>query len=178
MVVDEAHLLDREMLEEVRFLLNFKMDAVSPMALILVGQTELWEKLQMQSYTAIRQRIDIQCKIQPMDHSQVKQYLKRHLEYAGSDRDIFSDDAIEMVYRYSGGSARLINKVCTSSLIYGCQNGKRIIDDHMIKLVIEGEYRTAINLMVKARILVGLNKEQASNHLTEIQSNCLMLVLY
>ena len=138
-VVDEAHLLDREMLEEVRFLLNFKMDAVSPMALILVGQTELWEKLQMQSYTAIRQRIDIQCKIQPMDHSQVKQYLKRHLEYAGSDRDIFSDDAIEMVYRYSGGSARLINKVCTSSLIYGCQNGKRIIDDHMIKLVIEGE---------------------------------------
>ncbi|MCW2279314.1 ATP-binding protein [Heliophilum fasciatum] len=43
-VVDEAHLLDKEMLEEVRFLLNFKMDAQSPMALILVGQSELWEK--------------------------------------------------------------------------------------------------------------------------------------
>jgi len=42
-VVDEAHLLDREMLEEVRFLLNFRMDAQSPMALILVGQSELWE---------------------------------------------------------------------------------------------------------------------------------------
>lgn len=40
-VVDEAHLLDREMLEEVRFLLNFKMDAQSPMALIFVGQSEL-----------------------------------------------------------------------------------------------------------------------------------------
>jgi len=37
-IVDEAHLLDKEMLEEVRFLLNFKMDAQSPMALILVGQ--------------------------------------------------------------------------------------------------------------------------------------------
>ncbi len=44
-VVDEAHLLDREMLEEVRFLLNFKMNAQSPMALILVGQRELWERL-------------------------------------------------------------------------------------------------------------------------------------
>src|SRR5690606_30642283 len=76
-VVDEAHLLDREMLEEVRFLLNFRMDAVSPMALVLVGQVELWEKLQMQSYTAIRQRIDIQCKMQLMDHSQVKGYMKR-----------------------------------------------------------------------------------------------------
>ena len=39
-------------------------------------------------------------------------------------------------------------------------------------------YRTARNLMLKAGILVGLNKEQASNRLTEIQSNCLMLVLY
>jgi type II secretory pathway predicted ATPase ExeA len=41
--VDEAHLLDKEMLEEVRFLLNFKMDAQSPMTLILVGQSELWD---------------------------------------------------------------------------------------------------------------------------------------
>ena len=138
-VVDEAHLLDREMLEEVRFLLNFKMDAVSPMALILVGQTELWDKLQMQSYTAIRQRIDIQCKIQPMDHSQVREYLKSHLNYAGVDRDIFTDEAIELIYRFSGGSSRLVNKACTSVLIYGYQNGKRIIDDHMVKLVISGE---------------------------------------
>lgn len=62
-VVDEAHLLDREMLEEVRFLLNFKMDAKSPMALILVGQNELWDRLKLQSYAAIRQCIDIQCKL-------------------------------------------------------------------------------------------------------------------
>ncbi len=138
-VVDEAHLLDREMLEEVRFLLNFRMDAVSPMALVLVGQVELWEKLQMQSYTAIRQRIDIQCKMQLMDHSQVKQYIKRHLEYAGIDHEVFSDEASEAIYRYSGGSARLVNKVCTSTLIFGYQSGKRIIDDHMVKLVINGE---------------------------------------
>ena len=68
-IVDEAHLLDREMLEEVRFLLNFKMDAESPMALILVGQVELWDKLQLQSYTAIRQRIDMQCKMQQLERA-------------------------------------------------------------------------------------------------------------
>ncbi|MBP1154844.1 type II secretory pathway predicted ATPase ExeA [Paenibacillus sp. PvR018] len=61
MVVDEAHLLDREMLEEVRFLLNFKMDAQSPMALILVGQSEQWERIHLQPYAAIRQRIDLLC---------------------------------------------------------------------------------------------------------------------
>lgn len=138
-VVDEAHLLDREMLEEVRFLLNFKMDAQSPMALILVGQSELWDKLRLQSYAAIRQRIDLQCKLPHYDRSQVESYMKSHLAYAGAQRDIFSDGAIDDIYQFSGGSARLINKVGTHCLIYGAQNGLRIIDDHMVKRVIQGE---------------------------------------
>ncbi|WP_256704054.1 hypothetical protein NSU01_28470 [Paenibacillus sp. FSL H8-0259] len=49
------------MLEELRFLLNMKMDSESPMALILVGQSELWDRLGRQAYAAIRQRIDMQC---------------------------------------------------------------------------------------------------------------------
>jgi type II secretory pathway predicted ATPase ExeA len=53
-IVDGAHLLDREMLEEVQFLLNFKMNAQSPMALILVSQNELWGHLRLQAYAAIR----------------------------------------------------------------------------------------------------------------------------
>lgn len=138
-IVDEAHLLDKEMLEEVRFLLNFKMDAQSPMALILVGQSELWEKLKLQSYAAIRQRVDLQCKLPHLDRSQVGEYVKRHLAYAGAEHDIFSDNAIDEIYRYSSGAARLINKVCTHCMLYGAQNGKRIIDDHMVKLVIQGE---------------------------------------
>ena len=43
-VLDEAHLLDKEMLEEFRFMLNYHFDSESPMALVLCGQTELWEK--------------------------------------------------------------------------------------------------------------------------------------
>lgn len=138
-VVDEAHLLDREMLEEVRFLLNFRMDAQSPLALILVGQSELWEKLSLKTYAAIKQRIDLQCKLMYYDRAQAGEYIQRHLDYAGADRDIFSDAAVDEIYRFSSGAARLINKVCTHSLMYGSQNGRRIIDDHMVKLVIEGE---------------------------------------
>lgn len=138
-IVDEAHLLDKEMLEEVRFLLNFKMDAESPMALILVGQSELWSRFQLQSYAAIRQRIDIQCKLAHMDRAQVDGYIKQHLEYAGIDNNIFSDGAMDEIFRFSGGAARMVNKVCTHCLIYGAQNARRIIDDHMVKLVIEGE---------------------------------------
>lgn len=138
-ICDEAHLLDREMLEEVRFLLNCRLDSQSPMALILVGQSELWEKLQLQTYTAIRQRIDIQCKLHYLDRSQVEEYMKRHMDYAGASRDIFSDAAVDEIFRFSNGTARLINKVCSHCLFYGAQNGRRIIDDHMVKLVVQGE---------------------------------------
>jgi type II secretory pathway predicted ATPase ExeA len=138
-VVDEAHLLDREMLEEVRFLLNCKMDAMSPMALILVGQSELWDRLRLQSFSAIRQRIDIQCKIGHYDRSETNAYIERQLNYAGCDHHIFSDGAIDEIHRYASGTARLINKVCTQCLMYGAQNGHQIIDDRMVKRVIEGE---------------------------------------
>lgn len=138
-VVDEAHLLDREMLEEVRFLLNFKMDAQSPMALILVGQSELWDRLNLQAYAAIRQRIDLQCKLPHFDRAQTGDYIRRHMTFAGAEHDIFTDSAIDDIYRFSSGTARLINKVCTHCLLYGSQNKHRIIDDHMVKRVIQGE---------------------------------------
>lgn len=137
--VDESHLLDREMLEEVRFLLNFKYDAQSPMALILVGQHELWERLNPQAYAAIRQRIDLQCKLNRYDRAQVGEYMERHLSYADSTQTIFSDKAVDEVYRFSGGAPRLVNKLCTHCLMYGAQNRQRIIDDHTVSRVIAGE---------------------------------------
>ncbi len=138
-VVDEAHLLDREMLEEVRFLLNFRMDAQSPMALIMVGQTELWDRLQLKSFAAISQRIDIQFKLDHLDRAETEQYMKKHLSYVGVERDIFSDLALDEIFSYSSGASRLINKLATHCLLFAAQNGSRIIDDRMVKKVIEGE---------------------------------------
>ena len=70
-ILDEAHLLEKETLEEFRFLLNYRFDSMSPMALVLVGQTELWEnKLKLQRYAAIRQRIDMYCTLPHLDRSE------------------------------------------------------------------------------------------------------------
>lgn len=55
------------------------------------------------------------------------------------EHDIFYDGAVDEIHRFASGSARLINKACTHSLIYGAQNKRRIIDDHMVKHVIQGE---------------------------------------
>jgi len=138
-IVDEGHLLARDMLEEVRFLLNLKMDSQSPMALILSGQSELWENLKLHSYTAIRQRVDIHCQIGKLDLAQVIEYIKAHLIFAGCQRDIFSDAAFDTIFKFSSGIPRLVNKVCNASLLYGAQNRKNIVDDRMVKLIIESE---------------------------------------
>jgi len=108
-------------------------------SVMYLGQSELWDKLQLQAYAAIRQRIDLQCKLPHLDRVQVEGYIKRHLEYAGANHDIFSDGAIDEIYHFSSGAARLVNKVCTHCLLFGSQNSRRIIDDHMVKLVIQGE---------------------------------------
>jgi len=138
-ITDESHLFKREMLEEIRFSLNSRYDSVSPMALILVGQAELLDTLKRQPYQAIRQRVDIKCEIPNYDRSQVSQYINCHMSYAGAVSDIFSDSAVDSIYSYSAGSARMINKVCTACLNYGAQSKKRIIDDHMVKQIIEQE---------------------------------------
>jgi len=75
-IVDEAHLLTREMLEEVRFLLNSKMDSYNPMSLILVGQSELKDVLKKQIYEAICQRIDIRYHLSAYDRQQTGEYIK------------------------------------------------------------------------------------------------------
>ena len=139
LIVDEAHLLARDMLEEIRFLLNMNMDSQSPMALILVGQTELWDNLRLQSHAAIRQRIDIQCHVAKLDFAGVADYINSHLAFAGCDKNIFSDAAIDEIFKFSSGIPRLVNKTSIASLLYAAQNQKNIIDDHMIKLVVEAE---------------------------------------
>lgn len=140
-VVDEGHLLNFEMLEEIRFLLNMEFDSVSPIALILVGQPELWKRrLELQKCSAIRQRIDIQSVLNHYDRSYTGAYIRRQLSYAGTESEVFTDKAIDRIYDYSSGIARMIDKVCTAVFIYGSQNRLRLIDDRAVMKVLEGEF--------------------------------------
>lgn len=130
-VLDEAHLLEKETIEEFRFLLNYRFDSMSPMALILVGQTELWDdKLRLKRYAAVRQRIDINCVLPHLDRAETEKYIRSHLDYAEvGDRELFSRRAVDEIYRISSGIPRLINRVCEKCLMYGYQQQLRIIDD-------------------------------------------------
>ena len=138
-ILDEAHLLEKETIEEFRFLLNYKFDSMSPMALVLAGQTELWEKLRLQRYAAVRQRIDINCVLPHLDRSETERYINSHLTYARGRQDIFTDKAVDEIYRESTGIPRRINRICNGSLMYASQQNKRLIDEHLVRYVLEHE---------------------------------------
>lgn len=139
-VLDEAHLLEKETLEEFRFLLNYKFDSMSPMAVVLVGQTELWDnKLKLQRYAAIRQRIDMYCVLPHLDRSETEQYIKSQIAYSGCTQELFTDKALDEIYRSSTGIPRMINRVCEKCLMYAAQQQKRLVDDYMVKYVTEHE---------------------------------------
>ncbi|MCQ2173470.1 MAG: AAA family ATPase [Bacteroidales bacterium] len=138
-ILDEAHLLEKETIEEFRFLLNYHFDSESPMALVLVGQSELWDKLKQQRYAAVRQRIDLCCTLHPLDRAETERYIRSHLEYAGGKTDIFTDVAIDAIHKGSHGIPRTINRICEKSLTYASQQGKRLIDEHTVFYVTEHE---------------------------------------
>ncbi|MEG0721925.1 MAG: AAA family ATPase [Lachnospiraceae bacterium] len=138
-ILDEAHLLEKETIEEFRFLLNYKFDSMSPMALVLVGQTELWDKLRLQRYLAVRQRIDISCILPHLDRAEAERYIQSHLIYANGKQEIYTDKAVDDIYKESAGVPREINRICEKSLMYASQQGKRLIDEHLIHYIIGHE---------------------------------------
>lgn len=139
-ILDEAHLLEKETLEEFRFLLNCQFDSTSPMALILVGQKELWEnKLRLQKYSAIRQRIDMHVVLDRLDRSEVTQYIAAHIAYSGYTGELFTSDAEEEIYKITAGIPRVINRTCEKALMYAYQQQKRLIDGNMVRYVADHE---------------------------------------
>ena len=130
-ILDEAHRLEKDTIEEFRFFLNNDFDSRSSLSLILCGQTELWtDKLRMKSYTAIRDRITQYIVLKPLDRSEMADYIDAELDYAGGRKDLFTDKALDIIYTATGGVPRQINMFCNLLLQYGAQNNKRVLDDH------------------------------------------------
>lgn len=138
-ILDEAHLLEKETIEEFRFLLNYRFDSMSPMALVLVGQTELWDKLKLKNYAAVKDRIDLKCVLPHLDRNETEKYIMSHLAYAGGRQDIFTDRAFDEIYRISTGVPRRINHICDGCLMYACQQSKRLVDEHQVRFITEHE---------------------------------------
>jgi len=119
--VDEAHLLSREILEEIRLLTNLETSQQKLLQIVLAGQPELDQTLDSHELRQLKQRIALRCHLEAFSLDESREYMGRRLQIAGAEANsqIFSEPAIEAVFRHSRGIPRLINTICENALLAG-----------------------------------------------------------
>ncbi len=158
LVVDEAHHLSAEVLEEIRLLTNLETTQEKLLQILLVGQPELDEKLDSPELRQLKQRIALRSHLEPLDNEQTRGYIQRRLQLAGTNSHaavIFPTDTIARVYSHSRGIPRLINTVCENALITAYARQARCVTPDIIDEV-AADFR--LGAVPRARI------EQAENN--------------
>jgi type II secretory pathway predicted ATPase ExeA len=141
-VIDEAHLLSPEQLEELRLLSNSEMDSASPFAGLMIGQPTLSLRLRQGVFAALDQRISVRYSIPGMDLAESVGYLRHHLAVAGRADNLIADDAAARLHRYSSGLPRALNNAATAALMAAAAEGKGIVDDACAKKAVSELTRT------------------------------------
>jgi general secretion pathway protein A len=129
LIIDEAQNLSPALLEEIRIL----SDLESPdklLQVVLIGQLELRAKLKLPEMRQLDQRVSARCTLEPLNREGVAGYITHRLNVAGGadDRVHFSPNAIDLVFRVSGGIPRVINLICDRALHRGHLQRKSAID--------------------------------------------------
>jgi type II secretory pathway predicted ATPase ExeA/Tfp pilus assembly protein PilF len=119
LVIDEAHRLSVEVLEEIRLLSNLEQDGHKLINIFFVGQTELLHKLRTAECRALRQRVTLFYHLRPLTAQETEKYILHRLRVAGCARRLFSDHAMLAIHGCTRGYPRLINKLCDRALLTG-----------------------------------------------------------
>lgn len=135
-VVDEAHLLAADQLEELRLLLNADMDSRSPFTCLLIGQPTLRRRIKLGTFAALDQRIALRYAMPGMTAEETGSYMTHHLALAGRSDTLFSDDATDIIHQVSRGLPRAVNNLAVAALIAAYANQRNIVDESSARAAI------------------------------------------
>ena len=136
-IVDEAQNLGAKSLEELRMMSNLNTAQHELLQIILVGQPQLKTLLSKPELVQFAQRVGSDFHLVPLPHEDVTPYIDHRLAVAGADRTLFTDEACELVAHVTGGTPRLINVLCDTSLMYGFGSEAELITSQIVQSVID-----------------------------------------
>lgn len=128
LVIDDAHLLDADQLEQARLLSSDQMDSASLLAVVLLAQPALRRKIRRGSFAALDQRIAVRYHLAPLTGDDTGDYLRHHLQIAGRADPLFADDAVAAIAHAARGLPRQIGNLAVAALIAGYARRNTIID--------------------------------------------------
>jgi general secretion pathway protein A len=157
LVVDEAHDLPVDTLEELRLLSNLETTEDKLLQIILVGQPELDKKLDSVELRQLKQRIALRTQLGALTAKQTQEYIEQRLRIAGADissNPLFSPQAVAAIFTYSRGYPRLINILCENALISAYAKEvstvtARIIEDVAVEFRLESFWHPEQNVQVE-----------------------------
>jgi general secretion pathway protein A len=128
LLLDEAHLLPIQVLDQLHILLNYQRDSKPWLSIILVGLPELREILKRNILQSLNGRIPIRVHIPPLDADQVKQYVRHRMAMAGCRREVFADDGLLLIWKATGGIMRRIDVLATRCLELAANGKSNLVD--------------------------------------------------
>lgn len=128
LVIDEAHALPDDTLEDIRLLTISDFDRKSPFILLLAGQPALDERLADPTHHALDQRITTVARLLPLSADETRDYIDTRLRAAGAKKQpVFEDGALDALFDAAAGVPRRINGIATSSLIVAAARKRRLV---------------------------------------------------
>ena len=135
-IIDEAQAIeDESTLEELRLLLNFQLNEMFLLTLLLVGQPELRDRIE--KLPQLKQRLAIRYHLSTMDLHETAEYIKHRCGIAGRVEPVFSEQATVLIHNASRGIPREINNICDLCLVIGMGNKAALIDEAIAQDVIK-----------------------------------------
>lgn len=116
LILDDAQEIPTAMLEELRLLTAFDLDAKPVFALLLAGHPELARHVRKRGLEALAQRVELWCQLVGLDRDETGHYLQHHLELAGCEKPIFAPDGVLAIFQATKGVPRAINRLATACL--------------------------------------------------------------
>jgi type II secretory pathway predicted ATPase ExeA len=170
LIIDEAHTLSKELLEQIRLLSNIELPEKKLINIFLVGQPELNRLLLSPECRALRQRIVLAYHIKPLEKNETREYIRHRLRVARAKTELFSRNAMDEIHRLSNGYPRLINILCDQALWTGYLREMKSITPAVIRecseeLLLPGETERKV---ISGRLGHHSGEKKSSKHFKEI----------
>lgn len=129
-LIDEAHAMPRETLEEIRLLSNLETDRHKLLQIVLFGQPELDEQLNTADMRQLKERITHNFHLEPLHRQDTESYLDFRMRAAGyRGPNVFSPAAIRLISQASAGLTRRINILADKALLAAFATGSHAVGD-------------------------------------------------
>jgi type II secretory pathway predicted ATPase ExeA len=132
-IVDDAHLLPDDSLEDLRLLTGDSLDQKSPFALLLAGQPLLRERLAEPLHYALAQRITVRARLRTLTDSELSLFLDKHLRAVGAKVSLFDPDAVTLLFQHSRGIPRLAQNLALGALLAAASGNKKLVDGDAVQ---------------------------------------------